>query len=61
MPSLENLILPSNCSFLTVARWLFPLFCVFAVLQSVSNGLHYQGAMSTDYNEYAELKNTASR
>lgn len=36
------------------------LFCC-AVLQSVSNGLHYQGSMSTDYNEYAQLKNTGSR
>jgi hypothetical protein len=30
------------------------------VLQGVSNSLHYQGAMSTDYNEYAELKNSSA-
>ena len=30
-----------------------------AVLQSMSNSFHYQGAMSTDYNEYGQLKSSA--
>jgi hypothetical protein len=46
---------------LTICCTLHSAPCWSTVLQSVSNGLHYQGAMSTDYNEYAELKNTASR